>query len=76
MTSGWSQPCGRPLASHAPPSRLAFLVGPEGGLSDAEVEQAQAAGFHSRASAREVLRTETAPVVGVAVASNSGGDFA
>ena len=58
-------PVAAPLASHAPPSRLAFLVGPEGGLSDAEVEQAQAAGFHSARLGPRVLRTETAPVVSV-----------
>ncbi|MGC3655110.1 RsmE family RNA methyltransferase, partial [Pseudomonas aeruginosa] len=48
-----------PLASHAPPSRLAILVGPEGGLSDAEVEQAQAAGFHTARLGPRVLGTET-----------------
>lgn len=65
-----------PLASHAPPSRLAFLVGPEGGLSDAEVEQAQAAGFHAARLGPRVLRTETAPVVALAVAQQLWGDFA
>ncbi|MBF3255007.1 RsmE family RNA methyltransferase, partial [Pseudomonas aeruginosa] len=57
-------------------SRLAFLVGPEGGLSDAEVEQAQAAGFHSARLGPRVLRTETAPVVALAVAQQLWGDFA
>lgn len=32
-------PVAVPLANHVPPSRLAFLVGPEGSLSDAEVKQ-------------------------------------
>lgn len=69
-------PVAASLASHAPPSRLAFLVGPEGGLSDAEVEQAQAAGFHSARLGPRVLRTETAPVVALAVAQQLWGDFA
>ncbi|EQL42790.1 hypothetical protein M770_34685 (plasmid) [Pseudomonas aeruginosa VRFPA03] len=49
---------------------------PEGGLSDAEVEQAQAAGFHAARLGPRVLRTETAPVVALAVAQQLWGDFA
>lgn len=77
MSSGWSCTLWPPpLASHVPPSRLAFLVGPEGGLSDAEVEQAKAAGFHAARLGPRVLRTETAPVVALAVAQQLWGDFA
>ena len=57
---------------------LAFLIGPEGGLGDAEVEQAQSAGFDRPQSAgfqaARVLRTETAPVVALSVAQQWG-DF-
>jgi len=68
-------PVAEPLVSHARPATLAFLIGPEGGLSDAEVEQAQGAGFHSARLGPRVLRTETAPVVALAVAQQLWGDF-
>ena len=68
-------PVAEPLASHARPGSLAFLIGPEGGLSDAEVEQARAAGFHAARLGPRVLRTETAPVVALSVAQQLWGDF-
>ncbi|MBB1518807.1 16S rRNA (uracil(1498)-N(3))-methyltransferase [Aquipseudomonas guryensis] len=68
-------PVAEPLASHAKPTTLAFLIGPEGGLSDAEVEQAKAAGFHAARLGPRVLRTETAPVVALSVAQQLWGDF-
>ncbi|WP_423360165.1 16S rRNA (uracil(1498)-N(3))-methyltransferase [Pseudomonas citronellolis] len=68
-------PVAEPLASHARPGSLAFLIGPEGGLSDAEVEQARATGFHAARLGPRVLRTETAPVVALSVAQQLWGDF-
>ena len=68
-------PVAEPLTSHVRPETLAFLIGPEGGLSDAEVEQAKAAGFHAARLGPRVLRTETAPVVALAVAQQLWGDF-
>ncbi|MCP1607672.1 16S rRNA (uracil(1498)-N(3))-methyltransferase [Pseudomonas citronellolis] len=68
-------PVAEPLASHARPGSLAFLIGPEGGLSEAEVEQAKAAGFHAARLGPRVLRTETAPVVALSVAQQLWGDF-
>ncbi|MQA52141.1 16S rRNA (uracil(1498)-N(3))-methyltransferase [Pseudomonas piscis] len=68
-------PVAQPLESHARPETLAFLIGPEGGLSDAEVEQAQGAGFLPARLGPRVLRTETAPVVALAVAQQLWGDF-
>ena len=68
-------PVAAPLESHARPHTLAFLIGPEGGLSEAEVEQAKAAGFHAARLGPRVLRTETAPVVALAVAQQLWGDF-
>ncbi|MFW9079519.1 16S rRNA (uracil(1498)-N(3))-methyltransferase [Pseudomonas sp. P2757] len=68
-------PVAEPLVSHAKPSTLAFLIGPEGGLSDAEVEQAKGNGFHAARLGPRVLRTETAPVVALAVAQQLWGDF-
>jgi 16S rRNA (uracil1498-N3)-methyltransferase len=68
-------PVAEPLVSHAKPATLAFLIGPEGGLSDAEVEQAKDNGFHAARLGPRVLRTETAPVVALAVAQQLWGDF-
>ncbi|MGN7744368.1 16S rRNA (uracil(1498)-N(3))-methyltransferase [Pseudomonas sp. 22526] len=68
-------PVAEPLVSHAKPATLAFLIGPEGGLSDAEVDQAQATGFLPARLGPRVLRTETAPVVALAVAQQLWGDF-
>ncbi len=68
-------PVAEPLTNHPAPATLAFLIGPEGGLSDAEVEQAQGSGFHSARLGPRVLRTETAPVVALAVAQQLWGDF-
>ena len=68
-------PVAEPLASHGKPQSLAFLIGPEGGLADAEVTQAQNAGFHAARLGPRVLRTETAPVVALSVAQQLWGDF-
>ncbi|WP_374288343.1 16S rRNA (uracil(1498)-N(3))-methyltransferase [Pseudomonas fluvialis] len=63
------------LTSHPRPASLAFLIGPEGGLADSEVSQAQAAGFLGARLGPRVLRTETAPVVALSVAQQLWGDF-
>lgn len=68
-------PVAEPLASHARPRSLAFLIGPEGGLTEAEVDAAKAAGFHAARLGPRVLRTETAPVVALSVAQQLWGDF-
>ena len=58
-----------------PPRRIALLAGPEGGLSDEEVEAAVAAGFHSLRLGPRVLRTETAPLAALAVLQARWGDL-
>jgi len=68
-------PVAEPWSSHPQPQTLAFLIGPEGGLSDNEVAQAQSQGFHSARLGPRVLRTETAPVVALSVAQQLWGDF-
>ena len=68
-------PIAAPLQSHDKPNSLAFLVGPEGGLSEAEVDQAKAVGFHAARLGPRVLRTETAPVVALSVAQQLWGDL-
>lgn len=68
-------PVAEPLTTHPAPQTLAFLIGPEGGLSDAEVEQATSAGFLPARLGPRVLRTETAPVVALSIAQQLWGDF-
>lgn len=48
-------------------SDLALLIGPEGGLSEAEILQANEHGFHNWCIGERVLRTETAPVVALSI---------
>ena len=68
-------PVAQPLTEHATPSTLAFLIGPEGGLTDAEVTQAAEYDFQPARLGPRVLRTETAPVVALSVAQQLWGDF-
>lgn len=68
-------PVAEPLSGHARPATLAFLIGPEGGLGDAEVAAAQRAGYQAARLGPRVLRTETAPVVALSVAQQLWGDF-
>lgn len=64
------------LGSHAKPSSLALLIGPEGGLSEDEVTAAQQHGFVAASFGPRVLRTETAPVVALSAAQLLWGDLA
>ncbi len=68
-------PVAEPLSTHQPPRTLAFLIGPEGGLKENEVDLALAAGFRAARLGPRVLRTETAPVVALSVAQQLWGDF-
>ncbi|WP_207060577.1 16S rRNA (uracil(1498)-N(3))-methyltransferase [Motiliproteus sp. SC1-56] len=66
----------RALGEFARPASVALLVGPEGGLSDTELEQARAAGFVPLSLGPRVLRTETAPVAALSVLQYLWGDLA
>ena len=48
------------------PSKATILIGPEGGLSDAEIKQATNAGFQPLLLGKMILRTETASLVTIA----------
>lgn len=63
------------LRELTPASRITLLVGPEGGLSDAELEQARAAGFRAIRLGPRVLRTETAGVAAIAALQTLWGDL-
>ncbi|MCH4247306.1 MAG: 16S rRNA (uracil(1498)-N(3))-methyltransferase [Acinetobacter populi] len=49
------------------PTQIAVLVGPEGGLSQSEIDFANQQGFASWTIGDRVLRTETAPVVALSI---------
>uniref|UniRef100_UPI003F6C0597 RsmE family RNA methyltransferase n=1 Tax=Congregibacter sp. TaxID=2744308 RepID=UPI003F6C0597 len=54
---------------------LTLLVGPEGGFSDEEVTAAVDQGFCALQMGPRILRTETAPLVGLALAQGRWGDI-
>lgn len=56
--------------------RLCLLVGPEGGLSETELEQADNAGFQRVSLGPRVLRTETATLAACTLAQALWGDLA
>lgn len=53
----------------------ALLIGPEGGLSDAEIDAATAADFAALTLGPRILRTETAPVVALTLLHDRFGDL-
>lgn len=66
----------QPLSAMTPPHiGVALLVGPEGGLSEPEIEAARASGFSPAAMGPRVLRTETAPVAAITLCQWLWGDF-
>ena len=48
-------------------SNIALLIGPEGGLSEIEIQAANDVGFTNWCIGERVLRTETAPVVALSI---------
>lgn len=57
------------------PKIIALLVGPEGGLSDDEIEAAEQAGYTALRLGPRVLRTETAPLAAIAILQGRWGDM-
>jgi 16S rRNA (uracil1498-N3)-methyltransferase len=57
------------------PASAALLVGPEGGLTPAEISAAGLAGFSSLQLGPRVLRTETAPLAAIAILQARWGDM-
>lgn len=58
-----------------PPTKLCFLIGPEGGLSDKELEDARVAGFEGVSFGPRTLRTETAAIAAATLAQALFGDL-
>ena len=65
-----------PLARiDAPETKVCVLIGPEGGFSDTEYEDALVAGFRPVSLGPRVLRTETAAVAALAILQSRWGDL-
>ncbi|MFO8045207.1 MAG: 16S rRNA (uracil(1498)-N(3))-methyltransferase [Halomonas sp.] len=71
-----SQPQAQALVEReAVPASVALVIGPEGGLAEAEVEAARARGFAPLSLGPRILRTETAPVVALSLLQHRFGDL-
>lgn len=68
-------PVASALTSEQVPKRLAMLIGPEGGLSDTDMQAATVQGFQGIRLGPRILRTETAPVVALTLAQQRWGDI-
>ncbi|HEZ4015829.1 TPA: 16S rRNA (uracil(1498)-N(3))-methyltransferase [Neisseria meningitidis] len=67
----------RKLADIRQPSgAIVFMVGPEGGWTEQEEQQAFDAGFQAVTLGKRILRTETAPLAALAAMQTLWGDFA
>jgi len=64
-----------PGAGAGTPDNIALLVGPEGGLSAVEIGAAEQAGYSALRLGPRVLRTETAPLAGIAILQSFWGDM-
>jgi 16S rRNA (uracil1498-N3)-methyltransferase len=66
-----------PLSSiDNPVTKVCLLVGPEGGFSDNEYDDAEVAGFQAISLGPRILRTETAALTAIAVTQSLWGDLA
>jgi len=57
------------------PRSIALLIGPEGGLSDSEINSTLGLGFSSLSLGPRIFRTETAPIVALSIFQSLWGDF-
>jgi 16S rRNA (uracil1498-N3)-methyltransferase len=60
----------------SPPASVILLIGPEGGLTEDEIERAVDAGYEALQLGPRVLRTETAPLAALAILQARWGDMA
>jgi 16S rRNA (uracil1498-N3)-methyltransferase len=59
----------------APETKICVLIGPEGGFSDAEYQDAEISGFKAVSLGPRVLRTESAAIATLAVLQSLWGDL-
>ena len=64
-----------PLTDMPAPTSCALLIGPEGGLTEAEVRAATARHFQAICLGPRILRTETAPVATLSLLQHLWGDY-
>ncbi len=71
-------PTGQPYTLNAATKKASYalLIGPEGGLSEAEIASAVSSGFEAVQLGARILRTETATVAGLTFLQMVAGDFA
>jgi 16S rRNA (uracil1498-N3)-methyltransferase len=62
-------------AQQAPAGPVELLIGPEGGLSERELDIAATIGFRALTLGPRVLRTDTAPLAALAAMQSLWGDF-
>lgn len=65
----------KPLSEISPPTSVALLVGPEGGITDEEVELCIQQGFTGLTLGPRILRTETAALAALSLFQYLWGDF-
>ena len=58
-----------------PATKLCLLIGPEGGFSEREYEDAEIAGFRAVSLGPRILRTETAALAAIVIAQSCWGDL-
>ncbi|MFS0839663.1 RsmE family RNA methyltransferase [Paenibacillus sp. 1P03SA] len=73
--TGASRKAAEGAGADGKPARLLLLVGPEGGFTEQEVREAEAAGCVSVSLGRRILRTETAAMVGLACILYESGEM-
>ena len=65
----------KPLSEISPPTSVALLVGPEGGITDEEVSLCIQQGFTGLTLGPRILRTETAALAALSLFQYLWGDF-
>ena len=63
------------LSEYGTPDSVSLLIGPEGGLSEEEIQQAENSGFRHLTLGPRILRTETAPIVSLSLVQSLWGDL-
>ena len=58
-----------------PGTKVCLLIGPEGGFSDSEYDDAELAGFNAVSLGPRILRTETAAIAAITIVQSRWGDL-